>query len=99
MDYGIIIELDRPRTLRFGHRALKAAEQLLKKKIAELDTMSFEEIEKVMYAGLKADDETLNLDKVGKLLDEYGSPKIHIDAMMKALNLAMGGNKDEEKNV
>ena len=72
----VIIELDRPRELRFGHKALKTLGAMTGKDIdatMDMDNLDLEVLEKIMYCGLLADakrnNETLKLEDMEDLLD------------------------------
>lgn len=92
----VIIDLDRPRQLRFGHKALKAYTALTGKSIDSMGQNGFdlEDIERLMYAGLLSDarkhGETLTVEFVEDLLDEYGNVKDNIAKMTEALQAAFG---------
>jgi hypothetical protein len=91
----VIIELDRPRELRFGHKALKTYQALTGQSLEELGQggFSFEDIEKLVYAGLLSDartnNETLTLEKVEDLLDDHDIQDT-ISKMSEALEGAFG---------
>ena len=78
----VIIELDRPRMLWFGHKALKTLTALTGKKLEDFETafqdMDFELLEKVLYCGLltdaKANNEVLKLEEMEDLLDKAPFP-------------------------
>ena len=91
----VIINLDRPRQLRFGHKALKMIEKLTGKEADELNVGSgMEDVEKIMYSGLLADakenDETLKLEDMEDLLDKANPYSEVLDKMQKALGFAYG---------
>ena len=72
-----IIELDRPRELRFGFKALKMAKALLKKSVIDIISdlentkrLDEETVEKLMYCALIHEDETLKLEDVENILDK-----------------------------
>lgn len=78
----VIIELDRPRELKFTHSALRTFSELTGKAMEDidkegLDTSSFDTIEKMAYCALLKDarkeGETLSLDTISELLDEAPS--------------------------
>ena len=53
----VVINLDRPRFVRFGHKALKQLGTLTGKKLEEMDENDFDlaDLEKIMWCGLQAD--------------------------------------------
>lgn len=90
----VVINLDRPRELRFGHKALKTYQSISGKGIDEIGKdFSFEEIERLMFCLLISDarkhDETLKLDEMEDLLDLAPYEEI-IDKMMAALESSFG---------
>jgi hypothetical protein len=99
----LVINLDRPRFLRYGHKALKKLGALTGKGLAELgenDDFDLEELEKILYCGLLSDakenGETLNLEDMEDLLDKADSYNSLLDAMNLALTNAFG--QGDEKN-
>ena len=68
----VILELDRPRELRFGHKALKMIEATLKKSLLEIvqggmNKVTAITLERILYAGLIGDDKDLKLDDIEDL--------------------------------
>lgn len=92
----VIIELDRPRELRFRHKALKMAEHLTGKSLSALDVdnMGMKDIEVFMYCGLLADaqknNEKLTLEQMEDLLDEAPSVVYYIQKFNEAISKAFG---------
>ena len=73
----VMIKLDRPRMLWFGHKALKTLTAMTGKDLdaaMNMDELDFSEIETIMYCGLLKDaqvkGETLELSQMEDLLDE-----------------------------
>lgn len=101
----VIIELDRPRELRFGHKALKTLTALTGMTIDnfEIDGNDFETIEKIMYCGLLSDartnEETLKLEDMEDLLDQAKSYEEIIEKMSIALENAFGQIEEDSKNL
>lgn len=101
----VMINLDRPRLLWFGHKALKTLSALTGKDIdsaMQMDGLDMEELEKIMYCGLLKDakikGETLTLEQMEDLLDEAPFGEI-IDKMQKAFSTSFGQFAgDSEKN-
>jgi len=97
----VIIQLDRPREVRFGHKALKKLMALTGKSLASIseEEFSLEELERVMFCGLLSDakehGETLELEQMEDLLDYAKSFNEVMDAMEKALENAF---QSTEKN-
>ena len=75
----IVINLDRPRFVKFGHKALKQLGTLTGKKLEEMDENDFDlaDLEKIMWCGLQADarenGEQLKLEDMEDLLDSAES--------------------------
>lgn len=90
----VIINLDRPRTVRFGHKALKMLGAMTGKPLDEVsaDNFDLEELEKIMYCGLLSDSkehmEELKLEDMEDLLDMAESQMDIIEAMNLALEKA-----------
>jgi hypothetical protein len=102
----VIIELDRPRVLRYGHKALKKLSALMGKSLDSMDMENFqaEDIEKVIYCGLisdaKENGETLKLEEMEDLLDQAPRYSDILEKMNEAFNAAFGSvpGAEEEKN-
>lgn len=92
----VILELDRPRVLRYGHKALKKLLALTGKSIEEIDSdnIDLEELEKYLYCGLLSDaaehGETITLEQMEDLLDKAPSFSHYVNKMTEALNIAFG---------
>ncbi|MGF7059289.1 hypothetical protein [Brassicibacter mesophilus] len=100
----VIIKLDRPRMLWFGHRALKTLTAMTGKGMddfVEMDDINFEDIEKIMYCGLLTDaknnNEALKLEDMEELLDLVPFGKL-IEYIEKAFAAAFGNFGEQEKN-
>lgn len=100
----VIIHLDRPRVLRFGHKALKRLTALTGKSMDAFDVenFDFEDLEKVLFCGLLHDarenNETLKLDDMEDLLDQAESYNHILEKMNQAFNVAFGAHAVDEKN-
>ena len=87
----VVINLDRPRFVRFGHKALKQLSVLTGKKLDQMDENDFDlaDLEKIMWCGLKADakenGETLKIEDMEDLLDSAESFSDIMEAMNEAL--------------
>ena len=92
----VIIELDRPREIRFGHKALKTYQALSGKSIEEIGQGGFDfaDIERLVYAGLLSDahkhGETLTIEQIEDLLDDHDIQDT-ISKMSTALAQAFSG--------
>ena len=100
----VMLTLDRPRMIWFGHKALKtlcSMTGVTMNSIGELfNNPTFEDLEKIMYCGLLTDaknhNEVLKLEEMEELLD-----LVPFSVMTDALNAAMessNGGGEEAKN-
>lgn len=93
----VMINLDRPRELRFGHKALKTFQAISGIGLDEIGKGGYnlDSIEKLIYCGLLSDGrkhgDALNLDQMEDLLDEIPLQEI-IDKMTEALGGAFGSD-------
>lgn len=91
---SVIVYLDRPRFVRFGHKALKKLTALTGKKLEAMEEEEFDlaDLEKIMWCGLQADakenGEELKLEDMEDLLDSADSFSDIMDAMNKGLEQA-----------
>jgi len=102
----VIINLDRPRFLRYGHKALKKMSALTNMEIDamdKIDSLDVEEIEKIVFCGLLSDaketGENLKLEDMEDLLDQAPSYEEVISKMTEALNKSfgsLGGEKNSQ---
>lgn len=92
----VTINLDRPRVLRFGHKALKKLTSSMGVDLEnfEIDGNNLEEVEKIMYFGLLSDakehNENLKLEDMEDLLDKAPVWTEIMEKMQQALNNAFG---------
>jgi len=88
----VILQLDKPRRLRFGINALIVVEELTGKSITEFNfnSMSMKDIRAIIYAGLAGEDDTLNPKIVADLIDEYSSISEVSEALGKAMDNTFG---------
>lgn len=99
----VVLNLDRPRFVRFGHKALKQLTLITGTNLEKLDEADFglEEVEKVMWCGLQQDarekGEELKLEQMEDLLDMAGSYAEILEAMHKGLEQAFK-RTEKEKN-
>lgn len=90
-----VLELDRPRELRFGFKALRAIrEKFGDRSIDQLLNIKVDEIPVLVLNGLKWEDKTLTLNKVEDLLDAVIPKKYTIlgvtTQVLEALAAQMG---------
>lgn len=97
MKKGITIQLDKPRTLRYGINALAKIEDITSKPLMQLDlnNVGIKDMLVICYAGLYHEDKALTIEKVGDLIDEYSSLTEIAESIGKALTEAFG--KQESK--
>jgi hypothetical protein len=95
----VIINLDRPRELRFGHKAIKKMQAM---NIDIGGDFEIERLEEVIFLGLQYDakqnNETLKLEDMEDLLDLAPYHEI-LKAMENAFVAAMGSVEVDEKNL
>ena len=96
----VILNLDRPRELRFGHKAFKALKTQtgmtlldIEKKLNEGD-LDPELIEKMVYVGLRHEDETLTPEKVEDLIDQVPAYIDVVTAVAKAFVIGFAGTAE-----
>jgi hypothetical protein len=86
----VLLNLDRPREVRFGHRALKKMSALIGRSFTKIneDELNLEELEKILFCGLLSDaqenGETLKLEDMEDLLDKANSFSEVLTAMNSA---------------
>lgn len=97
----VVIHLDRPRFVRFGHRALKRLSALTGRNLNQsikTEDFKLEDLEKIMYCGLLSDskenNEVLKLEDMEDLLDLAPNFISVVNAMNEALENAF---KETEK--
>ncbi len=93
----VTVELDKPRQLRYGMNAMVIVEDLLNKKISQINLLdlSFKELRVLAFAGLYHEDKSLTLDAVGDIIDKYSSTSEMSMKIGEALTLAYGKPKNE----
>jgi len=81
-----ILDLDRPRELRFGFKAVRDIRKRLgERSIESLINLKWDEVPILVWAGLKHEDKQLTVEKVEDLLDD-SIPKNH--TIMAVTNIA-----------
>lgn len=99
----VVVHLDRPRFLKFGHKALKKLTSLTGKKLEQMDENDFDlaDLESIMWAGLLQDaqenGEDLQMEHMEDLLDKAESFGDIMTAMHTALEQAFR-KTEKEKN-
>ncbi len=101
MKKGVTIQLDKPRTLRYGINALVKIEEILGRPIMNLDleNLGVKELRVILYAGLCNDDKSLTIEQVGDLIDEYSDLTTIAEKLGEALSLAFGKDKIEAQTT
>ena len=99
MKAGVTIELDRPRTIRYGINALSKVEDLIGKPITSLDlgNVGIKDLLAIIYAGLYHEDKTLTVEKVGDIIDEYSDINTMAEKIGEAFTLAFGKPADKKQ--
>lgn len=92
MKKGVIIKLDKERTLRYGINALARIEDSIGKPIMGLDLehLGMKELLAIVHAGLYHEDKTLTIEQVGDLIDDYSDINEVAEKLGEALTLAFG---------
>ena len=92
MKKGVTINLDRPRTLRYGMNALATIEDITGKSILSLDlnNVGVRDLLAIVYGGLYHEDKTLTIEKVGELIDDYSDLTEIAEKIGEALTEAFG---------
>lgn len=100
MKNGVTINLDRPRTLRYGMNSLATIEDITGKSILSLDMskVGVRDLLAIVYGGLYHEDKSLTLEKVGNLIDEYSNLNEIAEKIGEALSIAFGGDSAEKES-
>lgn len=93
-----ILELDRPRKLRFGFKAIHLIEQKFGKTFYKIDfnDLNSEQLATVLWGAMYQDDNDLTIEKTIELLDEYANHPTATKAMNDGFNLSFGIENDNE---
>lgn len=97
----VLLHLDRPRELRYGHKALKTLKSLTGMNLLDIEKQLTEGnldpdvLEKMVYAGLqhdaRANNETMTLEQVEELLDLVPAYINIVSAVAKAFVIGFAG--------
>lgn len=92
MKKGISINLDKPRTLRYGINALAKIEDITGRPITALDLnrVGIKDLLVIVYAGLYHEDKDLTVEQVGNIIDEYSDINSVAEKVGEAFTLAFG---------
>jgi hypothetical protein len=99
----VVINLDRPRFLRYGHKALKRMTAITGMNMEDIDETEWklEDLEKILWCGLledaQANGEDLKLEDMEDLLDKAERYGDIMHAMHEALSEAFK-RTEKEKN-
>lgn len=101
MKPGVTIELDKPRTLRYGMNALIKIEELTGKNLTklDLDNISVKDLRTIVYAGLFHEDKELTPEKCADLIDEYSDIGAVAGKLGEAMTLAFGAQPGNPQAV
>lgn len=101
----VILQLDRPRVLWYGHKALKTLTRMTGKDIdaaLNMNEVDLDQIEVILYCGLltdaKRNNETLKLEDMEDLLDQAPKFMDIVNKMQEAFDAAFGNMGQQEKN-
>ena len=101
MKQGITIELDKPRTLRYGMGALVKIEELTGRPISklDLDNIAIKDLRSIIYAGLCHEDDALTPEKVADIVDEHSDLTTVAEKLGDAMSLAFGSKNAQRPTV
>ena len=101
MKPGVTIDLDKPRTLRYGMNALIKIEELTGKNLTklDLDNISVKDLRTIVYAGLFHEDKDLTPEKCADLIDEYSDITTVAGKLGEAMTLAFGAQPGNPQAV
>lgn len=93
----VILELDKPRTLRLGHKALKRFSALTKCSMADMEQvmLQYDKVTCLVYVMLSEEDPELTPEQVDDLLDMVPIKTI-FEKCSEAIHAALG-DEDTEK--
>lgn len=98
----VLINLDKPRELRFGHKALKTLVSMTGKSLEDLESsegFDMETLEQIIYCGLLSDarknGEKLELADMEDLLDQAPSYGHILEKVQEAFSSAFGVDFDK----
>jgi len=91
----VIIDLDKPRKLRYGINQIIILEELIGKSLSEMDLskLSFKDLRSMIYAGLSWEDKEITPELVGDLIDEYSNIEEVSKKMTEAFEASFGEKK------
>lgn len=101
----VVINLDRPRRLRYSMNALVNVEEVLGKPVGQIVSefneglFGFKDIRAILWAGLLHEDPGLTPEQVGDMIDEAESFAYVAQRVGEALQSAFSSVEAEEKNI
>ncbi len=100
---SIIVNIDRPRRMRFSTNAMIVAEELSGLNILDIDLngakAGFKAMLALIFAALWADDNDLTLQRAGELADEYEDGVLGLfEKAAEAIAVGMGGGNEKNAN-
>ena len=92
MKQSVTLELEKPRSLRYGMNALVKIEEMIGRPISKLDLehISIKDMRTIIYAGLFHEDKNLTPEKVGELIDEFSDINTVAEKLGEAMTIAFG---------
>lgn len=95
----VIIQLDRPRALRLGHKALKRFSSMTGTSLSELEStvQRYDKLSTLVYVALSAEDPSLTPEQVDDLLDAIPIREV-IAAASEAIEAAFADDAPEEES-
>lgn len=86
----VILQLDRPRVLRLGHKALKRFSALTGARMSDLDSEidHYDKLTALLWCMISVDDETVTPDELDTWLDRQPSLKPVMNAVTRAIELS-----------
>ena len=100
MKQFVVLELDKPRRLRFGINQLVLIEELTGKKLTNAGAFAefgIKEIRDLVYCGLCHEDNALTPAIVGDLIDEYADIQSCFEKVGEAISMAFPQADTEKK--
>lgn len=93
----VILNLDKPRVLRLGHKALKRLSAMTGLSLSELMNRvdDWDIVWKICFCALRVEDESLTEDQLDRLLDPLPPMEI-MEKVGKAIAVAFPHDDDEE---
>lgn len=99
----VMVNLDRPRMLWFGHKAMKTLGAMTGKNMQQvlesMSNMDFEDVEQLYFCGLQKDaklnNEVLKMEDMEDLIDHIPFMKVST-YIQRAFGLAVAGDNEEE---